>query len=251
MEHARAIAALTGRIEAGPIFARRSNEIQNQTGREGEMTADITMTIQKAREHSVGDLFVALLRTARSEQDGRDLRRADLVLLRRWTQPAIASAGDCSGSGSARATASRRCRAILHAFGRPCASPIARIGAILAPINFMLNPDEINLHLLANSGAKSLATGPDFVEVAQAATAKGSAIEKLVLAGPAEDPAVAPAGHHHLRRSAGATTPLRSKPSVDSRDPREYAPHERNRVEPQGCDAHARCSAVAVRELRH
>ena len=69
---------------------------------------------------------------------------------------------------------------------------VARIGAILVPINFMLNPEEINF-ILANSGAKLLAVGPDFVEASHAATAKGSAVEKLVWL-PGEDPAVAPTG---------------------------------------------------------
>ncbi|MET4292463.1 acyl-CoA synthetase (AMP-forming)/AMP-acid ligase II [Bradyrhizobium sp. LB8.2] len=69
---------------------------------------------------------------------------------------------------------------------------IARIGAILVPINFMLNPDEINF-ILVNSGAKILAAGADFVETARTAAAKGSAVEKLVWM-PGEDPAMPPAG---------------------------------------------------------
>ena len=40
---------------------------------------------------------------------------------------------------------------------------LARIGAVLVPINFMLKADEIDF-ILPNSGAKLLATGPDFVE---------------------------------------------------------------------------------------
>lgn len=68
---------------------------------------------------------------------------------------------------------------------------VARIGAILVPINFMLNPDEINF-ILTNSGAKLLAVGPDFIGAARAATAKGCGVEQLVWL-PAEDAAVAPA----------------------------------------------------------
>ena len=56
----------------------------------------------------------------------------------------------------------------------------------------MLKPDEINF-ILANSGAKLLAVGPDFVDAARAATAKGSTVERLIWL-PGEDPAVAPEG---------------------------------------------------------
>ncbi|WP_430383822.1 AMP-binding protein, partial [Acinetobacter baumannii] len=69
---------------------------------------------------------------------------------------------------------------------------VARIGAVLVPIHFMLNPDEINF-ILKSSGAKLLATGPDFVEPAKAASAKDCAVGKMIWL-PGEDPATAPAG---------------------------------------------------------
>ena len=55
-----------------------------------------------------------------------------------------------------------------------------------------LNPDEINF-ILKSSGAKLLATGPDFVEPAKAASARDCAVEKMIWL-PGEDPATAPAG---------------------------------------------------------
>ena len=51
---------------------------------------------------------------------------------------------------------------------------LARLGAVLVPINFMLNPDEIDF-ILRSSGAKLLAAGPDFVELARAPPAPRTA----------------------------------------------------------------------------
>jgi fatty-acyl-CoA synthase len=48
---------------------------------------------------------------------------------------------------------------------------LARIGAVLVPINFMLNADEIAF-ILRSSGAVALAVGPDFVELGRAAAAR-------------------------------------------------------------------------------
>ena len=47
---------------------------------------------------------------------------------------------------------------------------LARIGAVLVPVNFMLNPDEIAF-ILRSSGAVALAVGPDFLETGMAAIA--------------------------------------------------------------------------------
>lgn len=55
---------------------------------------------------------------------------------------------------------------------------LARIGAVLVPINFMLNADECAF-ILKSAGAKALALGPDFVELGRAAAAKGTAVQKL------------------------------------------------------------------------
>ena len=177
------------------------------------MTSDIASTIQKAREHSIGDL---LRRSARRDPDKTAVICGDVS----WTFAQLDATcnrlghgllGLGIGTGDRVAVLSRN----SHAFAA-LRFAVARIGAILVPINFMLNPDEINF-ILANSGAKLLASGPDFVEAARAATARGCAVEKLVWL-PGEDPAAAPVGmttfDDLLRGDASAP-----EISVDSRDP--------------------------------
>ncbi|HSR98971.1 MAG TPA: AMP-binding protein, partial [Kofleriaceae bacterium] len=48
---------------------------------------------------------------------------------------------------------------------------LARLGAVLVPINFMLNADEV-AYVLRHAGARLLAVGPDFVELASAAVGR-------------------------------------------------------------------------------
>ena len=69
---------------------------------------------------------------------------------------------------------------------------LAKIGAVLVPINFMLNADECAF-ILRSAGAKALAVGPDFVELGRAAAAKDTKVAKLWWL-PGETPAQAPAG---------------------------------------------------------
>ena len=69
---------------------------------------------------------------------------------------------------------------------------LARIGAVLVPINFMLNADEIAF-ILQSSGAIALAVGPDFVETGRAAVARGGKVASVFLL-PGEAPADHPAG---------------------------------------------------------
>ncbi len=69
---------------------------------------------------------------------------------------------------------------------------LARIGAVLVPINFMLNADECAF-ILKSAGAKALAMGPDFVDLGRAAAGKGTAVEKQWWL-PGETPAAPPAG---------------------------------------------------------
>jgi fatty-acyl-CoA synthase len=56
---------------------------------------------------------------------------------------------------------------------------LARIGAVLVPINFMLNAEEISF-ILRSSGATALAVGPDFVDVGRAAAARDTKIASLL-----------------------------------------------------------------------
>jgi fatty-acyl-CoA synthase len=67
---------------------------------------------------------------------------------------------------------------------------LARIGAVLVPINFMLNAQEIAF-ILQNSGTTALAIGPDFLENGLAARA--SKIATLLWL-PGEKPAAPPSG---------------------------------------------------------
>ena len=68
---------------------------------------------------------------------------------------------------------------------------LARIGAVLVPINFMLNAEEIAF-ILQNSGTTALAIGPDFLEKGLAA-AQASKIATLLWL-PGEKPASPPSG---------------------------------------------------------
>jgi len=68
---------------------------------------------------------------------------------------------------------------------------VARLGAVLVPINFMLNAEEARF-ILEHSGAKLLCTDSGLAELARAASA-GTAVEKLVWM-PGEDPSTPAAG---------------------------------------------------------
>ena len=68
---------------------------------------------------------------------------------------------------------------------------VARLGAVLVPINFMLNAEEARF-ILEHSGAKLLCTDSGLAELARAASS-GTAVERLVWM-PSEDPTTAVAG---------------------------------------------------------
>ncbi|MFL5451283.1 MAG: fatty acyl-CoA synthetase [Myxococcales bacterium] len=69
---------------------------------------------------------------------------------------------------------------------------LARLGAVLVPINFMLNADEAGF-ILRHAGAKLLAVGPDLVEAGKQAAARDTKVETLIWL-PGEDGGTAPAG---------------------------------------------------------
>ena len=177
------------------------------------MTDSIGATVQMARAHALGDL---LRRSAERHPNKTALICGEVA----WTFMEFDEVCNRLGRGLAGIEIRKGDRvAVLsrnsHAFAA-LRFAAARIGAILVPINFMLNPDEINF-ILANSGAKVLATGPDLVEAARAAIAKGSAVEKLIWL-PGEDPATAPQGittFNDLLDGDGSFFDA----SVDSRDP--------------------------------
>ena len=153
------------------------------------MTQELTGTLSKAREHSIGDL----LRRAGSREPNKPALNCGAV---RWTFAELDAVCNRLARGLLGLGVKKGDRlAVLsrnsHAFAA-LRFAVARIGAVLVPINFMLNPDEINF-ILKSSGAKLLATGPDFVEPARAASGNGCAAEKLIWL-PSEDPATPPAG---------------------------------------------------------
>ena len=69
---------------------------------------------------------------------------------------------------------------------------LARLGAVLVPINFMLKANEVAF-ILRHAGARLLAVGPDMVELATEAVARDTSVERLVWL-PGEDAASPPAG---------------------------------------------------------
>jgi fatty-acyl-CoA synthase len=68
---------------------------------------------------------------------------------------------------------------------------LARLGAVLVPINFMLNADEA-AYILRHAGARVLCVGPDMVELGKAAAHLDTSVEQMVWL-PGEDPASPPA----------------------------------------------------------
>ena len=69
---------------------------------------------------------------------------------------------------------------------------LARLGAVLVPINFMLNADEAAF-ILRHAGARLLAVGPDLVEAGKQAAARDTKVERLIWL-PGEDGGTAPEG---------------------------------------------------------
>jgi fatty-acyl-CoA synthase len=84
---------------------------------------------------------------------------------------------------------------------------LAKMGAVLVPINFMLNAEEV-AYILRHSGAELLWTGPDLVELGRAAAALDTSVKRLAWL-PGEDPAAPPAGMEHFEQllSADASEP--------------------------------------------
>ncbi len=69
---------------------------------------------------------------------------------------------------------------------------LARLGAVLVPINFMLNAEE-SAFILRHSGARFLAVGPDLVELGRQAASRDTRVERMIWL-PGEDlPKGAPA----------------------------------------------------------
>ena len=121
--------------------------------------------IRMARQHTLGDLP---RRSARRYPDRIAIRCGKVT----WTYAAFDAICNRLARGLiGRGIAPGDRVAILsrnsHAFVA-LRFALARIGAVLVPINFMLNAEEIGF-ILRSSGVKVLAVGPDFADVARAA----------------------------------------------------------------------------------
>ena len=144
--------------------------------------------ISRAREQSIGDL----LRRSAERLPGKP---AIVCGETRWTYVEFDAICNRLARGLLKAGVGRADRvAVLsrnsHAFAA-LRFALARIGAILVPINFMLNPDEIRF-ILESAGATTLALGPDFVATGREA-AKGTQIARFLWL-PGEEPSSAPDG---------------------------------------------------------
>jgi fatty-acyl-CoA synthase len=71
---------------------------------------------------------------------------------------------------------------------------LARRGAVMVPINFMLKADEV-AYILRHAGAKTLATDSGLADLARAATALDTRVAQYIWL-PSEDPSTAVAGMH-------------------------------------------------------
>ncbi len=153
------------------------------------MTGIGTESIREARAHAIGDL---VRRSAKRSPD----KTAIICGGTSWTYAEFDAICNRLGRGLKKIGIRPGDRiAVLsrnsHAFAA-LRFAAARIGAILVPINFMLNPEEIRF-ILGNSGAELLAVGADFVDVARSAIATGTKVQRLIWL-PGEEPASAPAG---------------------------------------------------------
>jgi fatty-acyl-CoA synthase len=145
------------------------------------------------RSHTLGDLLrrtAARLPAKPAIRCGAVVwtyREFDTVVNRLANGLAEGRAGVPVAAGDRVAVLSRN----SHAFAA-LRFALARLGAVLVPINFMLNADEV-AYVLKHADARLLAVGPDLATLGTAAVARGTAVERLVwLDG--EDPAVPPEG---------------------------------------------------------
>ncbi len=142
-----------------------------------------------ARQHALGDLP---RRTAARFPDKTAIVCGDI----RWTFREFDTICNRLANGlAARGIASGDRVAILsrnsHAFAA-IRFALARLGAVLVPINFMLKADEV-AYILRHAGARTLCMGPDMLELGRDAAALDTQVEDFIWL-PGEDPATAPSG---------------------------------------------------------
>lgn len=161
---------------------------------------DLETQIGIARQHTIGDL---LRRSAQKTPDKTAIICGDVswtygefdALVNALARGLIARG---VGQGDRVAMVSRN----SHAFGA-MRFAIARAGAVLVPVNFMLNDEEVGF-ILSSSGAKVLCYGPEFADLCAKARTHGTAVEWTV-ALPGEN----------LPAAAGSDVPFDKLPDPD------------------------------------
>jgi fatty-acyl-CoA synthase len=83
---------------------------------------------------------------------------------------------------------------------------LARRGAVMVPINFMLKADEV-AYILRHAGAKTLATDSGLAELAQAAARLDTRVQQFIWL-PSEDPSTPVAGMHSFEQLAACPDAL-------------------------------------------
>ncbi len=83
---------------------------------------------------------------------------------------------------------------------------LARLGAVLVPINFMLKADEV-AYILRHAGARFMATDSGLADLARAAALLDTSVREFIWL-PSEDPSEAVSGMHHFDQLAACQTPL-------------------------------------------
>jgi fatty-acyl-CoA synthase len=160
-------------------------------------------TIDTIRRHTLGDL---LRRSA-----ARHPRKLAVACGHtRWTYAEFDALADRVGAGLAERGVGKGDRvAILarnsHGFAA-LRFALARIGAVLVPINFMLKAEEA-AYILRHAGAKLLATDSGLAELARAAAARDTAVEQLLWL-PSEEISEPATGMITFDQLAACTLPL-------------------------------------------
>jgi len=83
---------------------------------------------------------------------------------------------------------------------------LARLGAVLVPINFMLKAEEV-AYILRHAGAFTLATDSDLAELARSAAALQTDVREFIWL-PSEEPSAAAIGMHRFDTLAACEMPL-------------------------------------------
>ncbi len=165
------------------------------------------MNVQDARQQTLGEI---LRRTARRDPD----RLAIVCGETRWTYAELDARCDALARALMRRGVAAGDRvAVLarnsHAFVA-LRFAVARAGAVLVPINFMLKPPEI-AYILRNSGARVLCTDSGLAEAARAGAALETKVERFVWL-PSENASEPAAGMERLdallEEGAGASDPF-------------------------------------------